>query len=72
MKENFQNFISSADPDLEERDRLLRENARLRRTINTIKNLFPAEIFRPKNEHLHTATLQRIWNELQRLNQAKH
>lgn len=38
------------------------------RTIKNIRALIPAEVFRPKNEHLHAAILQRIHNELTKLN----
>lgn len=46
--------------------KIILERDHLRRTITTIRNLFPSEIFRPKNQHHHTRTHQLIWNELQR------
>lgn len=49
----------------------LRENARLRRLFSDIKGTFPFEAFRPKNQHLHTPTLQRIWNLLLKYEQTK-
>lgn len=52
-------------------DHYLRENQRLKRLVSNIKNAFPFEAFRPKNQHLHTPALQRIWNLILKYEQGK-
>lgn len=48
-----------------------RERDRYYRTLKNIRALIPAETLRPKNQHQHTAILQRIHNELLRHETAK-
>jgi hypothetical protein len=71
-KPNMHAFLPPADENTERINYLTKSEARAKRTIATIKNLIPAEIFRPKNEHLVSAVLQRIYNEIKRYEQSNY
>jgi flagellar biosynthesis regulator FlbT len=64
---NLQATIPPPDSDLSRLSAACKERDRYYRAIKNIRALIPAEILRPKNEHLHTAVLQRIHNELTKL-----
>lgn len=64
---NLQATLPPPDSDLAKLAAVCKERDRYYRTIKNIRALIPAECFRPKNEHLHTAILQRIHNELTKL-----
>lgn len=65
---NLQATLPPPDSDLARLSTITKERDRYYRTLKNIRALIPAETFRPKNEHLHTAILQRIHNELSKLN----
>ena len=56
------------DSDLAKLAAVCKERDRYYRTLKNIRALIPAETFRPKNADKHTAILQRIHNELTKLN----
>jgi hypothetical protein len=65
---NLHSLLPPPDSDLDKLSTITKERDRYYRTRKNIRALIPAETFRPKNEHLHTAILQRIHNELTKLN----
>ncbi len=64
---NLQATLPPPDSELTRLSAACKERDRYYRTLKNIRALIPAEIFRPKNQHLHTATLQRIHNELTKI-----
>lgn len=64
---NPHSLLPPPDSDLDKLSTITKERDRYYRTLKNIRALIPAEVFRPKNEHLHTAILQRIHNELTKL-----
>lgn len=65
---NLQTTLPPPDSDLAKLSAACKERDRYYRAIKNIRALIPSEIFRPKNAEKHTAVLQRIHNELTKLN----
>lgn len=65
---NMHSLLPPADADLAKLSTITKERDRYYRALKNIRALIPAEVFRPKNADKHTAILQRIHNELTKLN----
>ena len=65
---NLHATLPPPDSDLAKLAAVCKERDRYYRTLKNIRALNPAETFRPKNTDKHTAILQRIHNELTKLN----
>ena len=65
---NLQATLQPPDSDLAKLSAACKERDRYYRALKNIRALTPAETFRPKNADKHTAILQRIHNELLKLN----